>query len=835
MSHRAVIGALVLTTALAACRNAPAPATSRTEWLGSGIGRLPTGRSLDPAGTSVVIGAMPLGAVLAPGGRRVVVSLSGWREQGIQVVDRASGRVMQSIPQASAFVGLAFSPDGQFLSVSGGNEDVVYRYRWTADTAALMDSVILGAKTQAGRTRYPAGLGFSPDGRTLYVAENLGDALAVVDVATGRVKQRRPIGRYPYGVVVAPDGQVFVSAWTGGDVMAFRPQRDGLLDDGTPIPVARHPSTMLTNRNGSRLFVASASTDRVTVVDVRTRQVLTQLLDAPAGTGQGSTPNALALSADERTLYVAEADNNAVAVFTLGDATSGHDGTSARDSLVGRIPVGWYPTSVLSAGDTLLVMNGKGMGTRANPDGPSPSHPRTPDSHSYTLGQLDGTLLTLAGVPSATPEALASLSRRVARANGWDRTDAHRSGYPPFEHVVYVIKENRTYDQVLGDLRQADGDTTLLFFPRSVSPNHHALAERFGIFDRFFVNAEVSPDGHNWSTAAYATDYLEKTVPSEYSSRGRSYDYEGTNRGFNAANIPDDDAAEPASGYLWDVTTRARISLRNYGEFVVRDDRGAATPSGGGAAGSPSRAHAYRGTKTALLETTNAAYPGFDLDIRDQVRADVWLADFAEDVRRCSMPALEIVRLPNDHTAGARAGSPTPRAYMADNDLALGRMVEAVSQSPFWRNTVFFVLEDDAQNGPDHVDSHRSLLLVISAYNRAGAVHRWVNTTDVIATMLEILRAPNLTQFDAYARPLREIWAPTADLAPYPRLLPAVDSSERIPRAGQGARDSRNLELSSEDAANETLFNHVLWRAIKGSLPYPDLHRVTPVERKVAR
>src|SRR5512141_342100 len=284
-------------------------------------------------------------------------------------------------------------------------------------------------------------------------------------------------------------------------------------------------------------------------------------------------------------------------------------------------------------------------------------------------------------------------------------------------------------------MTEGDADPSLVYFPRPVSPNHHALAERFGIFDRFFVNAEVSADGHNWSAGAYATEYVEKTVPSNYSGRGRSYDYEGTNRGRVVAG--DDDAAEPAVGYLWDAAARAGISFRNYGEFV--DDRRR-----------PSGKTSYIGTKPFLAAHTDTTFPGFDLDIPDQVRADEWLREFQEFERSGSMPALEIMRLPNDHTSGASAGAPTPRALVADNDLALGRVVEALSRSRFWSSTVVFVLEDDAQDGPDHVDSHRSPVLVISPWSRGGVSHRFANTTDVLATIAEILHLPPLSQFQLY-------------------------------------------------------------------------------------
>jgi DNA-binding beta-propeller fold protein YncE len=625
--------------------------------------------------------------------------------------------------------------------------------------------------------------------------------------------QRLPAGRYPYGVVVAPDGTVYVSAWGDFEVRVFKriPAIESAatrLEAAGAIRVGRHPSALLLNRDGSRLYVASASTDRVSVVDTKAGRVTTELVDTvPGGTGEGSTPNALALSADGQRLFVAEADNNAVAVFELSPGSSGAGVGIAPDRLAGRIPVQWYPTAILIHGDTLLVANGKGRGTRGNPvDGPGPGRPGP--RPGYTLAQLSGTV-SVVPLAEAAATALGQLSRRVARANSWDRV-AGTPAYPPFEHVIYVIKENRTYDQVFGDLRQGDGDTTLLFFPRPVSPNHHALAERFGIFDRFFVNAEVSGDGHNWSTAAYATDYVEKTVQLNYSDRGRSYDFEGQNRGRRLA--PGEDAAEPANGYLWDLAKRRGITFRNFGEYVGGAEAGEAGPVPAG----------YLGLKPFLDAHTDSTFPGFDLRIPDQRRADIWIAQLDRWGREGKMPALQILRLPNDHTAGGRAGEPTPRAFMADNDLALGRVVEALSKSAFWKNTVFFVLEDDAQNGPDHVDSHRSPLLVISAYNRPRVWHRFANTTDVLKTIEEILTLQSLSQFDAFGRPLRGVFAAIPDLAPYTALKPEQSLTERNPAAGPGVRESEALDFRLEDMADDDAFNRALWLAVKGTkVPYP--------------
>ena len=815
--------ALLTTAMLASCKPAPQTAADATNELNQRP-RLPTGAYLDPVASASPVGSMPLAMVLSPDGNQLVVLLNGWREQGVQVLDRATGKVAQTLLQPAAFLGLTFSPDGRSLYASGGNQDVIYRYDWAGGRATLADSITLARKepNRSGRS-YPAGIGVSRDGARLYVAENLFDSVAVVDVASKRVLQRFGTERYPYGVAVTPDGHVFVSAWGGNSLSVFRPNADGTLQADGWLRVARHPSALALSADGSRLFVASGSTDRVVVVDTRARRVIAELHDPPpAGPREGSTPNALALDASGTRLFVAEADNNAIGIFDLTAATSGVPTAAGNDSLAGRVPVEWYPTAVIASGDTLLVANGKGRTTAPNREYPHPgTGVHTSRPMTYTLGQLTGSVLT-APVARVRGADLAALTQRVERANGW-RDIKRDAVYPPFEHVVYIIKENRTYDQVFGDMPQGDGDTSLVFFPRANSPNHHAMADRFGLFDRFFVNAEVSPDGHNWSMAAYTTDYLQKTVPSNYSDRGRTYDWEGTNRGRVPSDEGAEDAAEPANGYLWDLVQRKGLTFRNYGEFVVPEgvNPNAPMPSG------------YRGVKPFLAANTNRQFPPYDLDITDQRRADVWLAEFQDYVRRDTMPSLMIVRLPNDHTAGARAGAPTPQAYMADNDLALGRIVEAISKSPFWKNTLIAVLEDDAQNGPDHVDSHRSVLLMISAYSRPGTVHRFTNTTDVLATMEEVLKLDALSQFDHYGRPLREIWMKEPDLRPYTALIPSVSLNDRNPAAGRDADESAKLDLEFEDVAEEDSFNRILWRTIKGAnVPYPGTNRMSALEWK---
>lgn len=747
---------------------------------------LPTGVRLDAVGDPVELGSMPLNLVLTPKGDKAVVVLGGWREQGVQVVDLKSRKVTQTLMQDGAFYGAAFSPDGTALYVSGGNTDMLFVYSWKDGTATIAHQWKLAtAKTADGTgTSYPAGIEVARNGKFIYVAENVGDHLAVVDATTGEIVQRFATDHYPYGVSLGDDGHVFVSAWGGTTVSDFRVLSDGKLAYLGRIEVGRHPSALAIN--GSQLFVALAGSDRVAIVDTHARKVIGYLHDsAPGAPPEGSTPNALAVSADRKHLFIAEADNNAIAVFNLTDR-----------KLLGRIPTDWYPTAVAEVGSQILTLSGKGHGTHANPDGPVPLTD-WPEGKplAYTLGQLNGSLRLLPS--SIAPAQLSSFTQRVAAANNWQQNRTTRR-YPPFKHVIYIIKENRTYDQVLGDLKEGDGDASLVYFPDiRTTPNHHELARRFGLFDRFFVNAEVSSQGHIWSTAAYVTDYGEKVVPSGYA--GKRPDVDG------------EDSDEPERGFLWTLAKRSGITFRDYGEMVKGNPGG------------------WPVTQRDLGADVSPDYVPFDLVIQDQKRADVWIAEFQRFVRDGNMPQLEILWLPMDHLTAARPGKCTPFACMADNDLALGRIVAALSRSPYWKDTVIFVVEDDAQAGPDHVDSHRAPFYAISAYSRPGTVHRFVNTTDVIAAIEDILGMGRLSKFDYFSRSLADVFASTPDLKPFDAITPKQDLNEKNPQNTAAARMSDGLDLSAPDRADDALYNHVLWLMLKGDAPYPAARNWSPL------
>ncbi|HEY8829843.1 MAG TPA: beta-propeller fold lactonase family protein, partial [Candidatus Limnocylindria bacterium] len=477
---------------------------------------LSTGAQLDPAGRTIDAGNFPLSMTLTPEGDRVVLVLSGYLKPGIQIVDLASGTVVQNIPLGHAFVGAAFSPDGKTLYISGGNDDVVHVYSWKDKEATPAHDIDLKlTDKEAKGSRYPAGIAMSNDGRFLYVAENVGDDVAVIDAALSAVVSRIKTDHYPYAVAVAPNGDVFVSAWGANTVSAIHGDAEVKR-----IDVGRHPSALRMNRDGSRLYVALSSVDKVAIIDTKSMKKIGALDEsATSAVREGTTPNALALSPDGKRLYVAEADNNAVAVFDV-----------ASHERLGRIPAGWYPSDVIATHDRLLVLNSKGRGTGPNP---AAGHPDTRHEETYILSEISGTVSVI-DLPIAN---LASLTRRVAASNHWRTTASHAHRYPPFKHVLYIIKENRTYDQVLGDMKDGDGDPALVFFGRDISPNHHALAERFGLFDRFFTSGEVSEQGHIWATAAYVTDYSEKTVHATYSRKRPDAD-EG-------------DVDDPAEGYLW--------------------------------------------------------------------------------------------------------------------------------------------------------------------------------------------------------------------------------------------------------------------------------------------
>jgi YVTN family beta-propeller protein len=530
------------------------------------------------------------------------------------------------------------------------------------------------------------------------------------------------------------------------------------------------------------------------------------------GAPPGSTPNALDLSPDGKTLLVANADNNSVAVVDVGEA--------GRSEVEGFIPTGWYPTAARFSGDgrRIFVLSGKGLTTQANPRGPQPGA-------RATEGQYTGAMLTgsLSVIDRPDTAALKAYTKRVYALTPYadatrlapaeapaDSPIPRKVGEPsPIKYVFYVIRENRTYDQVLGDMEKGNGDPNLTLFGEEVTPNAHALSREFVLFDNFYVDAEVSMDGHSFSTGAYATDFTEKIWPMNYGGRGAEYLSEGGGTNRN----PYGNITAPAQGYIWDACRRAGVSVRSYGEFAVRYDEGYRHDE---------RRDTREGDVVAsvpgLEGLVHPTYPPYDLDIPDNRRIDVWLEEFRKFEASGQLPRLSIVRLGNDHTAGTRPGSPTPRAMVAENDLALGRLVEAITRSRFWKESAIFVLEDDAQNGPDHVDAHRSVALVISPFVRRGAVDSTLYTTSGMLRTIElILGLPPMSQYDAAATPMYGAFQARPVLEGYTKRDARISLDEKNDPSAPGALASLAMNLAEADRAPDLELNEIVWKAVRGA------------------
>ncbi|MBL9129435.1 MAG: bifunctional YncE family protein/alkaline phosphatase family protein, partial [Verrucomicrobiales bacterium] len=513
----------------------------------------------------------------------------------------------------------------------------------------------------------------------------------------------------------------------------------------------------------------------------------------------GSTPNSLALSPDESLLFVANANINAVAVFDVREP--------GRSRSLGFIPVGWYPTSVRLTPDGrhLLVANGKGSASRANRYGPQPGNEAPASIREYIGGLLPGSL-SIVELPRDREDLEAFLRKTTEKTLACRPPVPPKSlepGHPipvsvgqpsPIRYCIYIIKENRTYDQVLGDLPQGRGDPGLCLFPEKVTPNHHQLARDFVLLDNFYVESEVSADGHEWTMGAYATDFVEKLWPMSYGhNQDRKYAYPAEGR-FKIA--------EPAGGYLWDRAIEAGVTFRSYGEFV----------NNGTTTNDPCST-----LVPALQNRFDPGFRSFDMDYSDLARADRFISELRRFEREGDMPRLQVVRLPNDHTAGTGAGKLTPTAYVAENDLALGRVIEAVSHSKFWPQTAIFVVEDDAQNGPDHIDAHRTVAFVVSPYVRRGTVDSTLySTCSMLRTMELVLGMKPMTQFDAAAMPMFESFGPRPDFTPYKALPARVDLQERNLASAWGSDESATMNFAREDAADDLRLNEIVWRSVRG-------------------
>ncbi len=813
--HLIALCAIVLTGA--AVFGDGAPTTNRPGPLGGGVTLLPNGWKIAPAGIHRQIGDLPLAMVESPDGGSVLVATNGYARPTIAVYDVRHEYVRDVVPLDHAWLGLAWNPDGKRLYVSGAGNSTVHELTYAGGKLTRGGDLVLGRAMPApveGPNRpepvaqsFIGGLAVSPDGARLFAVHVLGHLLSVVDLKSGHIVRGIDLPAEPYTCVVSPDGTtVFVSLWGGAKVLVYDART---FEQRGEIPVGEHPNAMAVTKDGKRLFVACANTNAVWAIDVASRRATEQIAIALfPNAPPGSTPNHVSLSPDDSRLLVANADNNTVAVVNVS--------APAASRVEGFIPTGWYPTAAMFSrdGSKIFILSGKGLTSEANPRFLA----RTLAGGQEYIGYLlPGTISTL---PTPNAGQLETLTRMVYNVTRYSDTNRlapagapvgspipRRVGDPsPIKHVFYVIRENRTYDQVFGDLERGNNDPTLCLFTDEVTPNAHALAREFGIFDNFFVDAEVSYDGHEFSTAAYASDIVEKFWPTNYAGRGAAFFGEGGGERRNAYGGP----AAPLNGYLWDAAIRSGVSVRSFGEFA----HWSAGSEPDRLAGKVKMVAAVPGLEGRVSPT----YPAWDLSIPDARRADAWVQEFHDLDSAGKVPALSIIRLGGDHTSGTAPGTRTPRAMVADNDLALGRIVESIGQSKLWSESAIFVLEDDAQNGPDHVDAHRSPVLVISPFSKRKVLDSTLYTTSSVLRTIElILGLPPMSQYDAAASPMYGAFQATPVAAPFTHLAARISLDEINDATAWGAEASRRMDLTEADRIPEHEFSEIIWRSVKGA------------------
>ncbi len=780
--------------------------------LPDGAFLLNSGWRLEPVGKQVPLDTLPMASVLTPDGKYLLVLNGGYRPPSVSVIETSTGTVTQKMPVADGWLGLALSPRGDKLYVGGGSKAAVFEFSVADGKLAAERTFEVTPAAKKTDKDFVGDVAFSPDGRLLYVAELYQNDIAVVNPQSGMVINRFKTGRRPYRVLFHPDGKsFFVSHWADGSVGEYDTNTGSQT---TIIRLGAHPTDMVWREGGpgevapgeptwvARLFVAAANTNNVYAVSVNEAKELsvaeTINLSMTARQPLGMTPSALALSPDKQKIYVVCSDGNVVGVV---------DVSSDRSVVQGFIPTGWYPTAVrvLPSG-TLVVLNGKGLRSFPNPNGPNPTLKPAPVHEGLRGPGYVGNLQTgtASWIEPFTAEQLSAWTKKAFANSPYndDKLDA-ASSLPPIEHVLYIVRENRTYDQVLGDVKEGNGDPSLVLFGENITPNLHKLAREFVLLDNFYVNADVSAEGHNWSTAAISPDYVERMWPNHYASRRKTYDFE-----------EQDPASLPPAGYIWTSAAQAGLTIRNYGYMVDNVKEKEPPPAG---------AEQVKTVRDPVLaKVTNKFYRGFDLAFPDVERAKVFLSDLGEFEKTGNMPRLMVMRLGNDHTNGTAAGKIAPLSSAADNDYALGMIVEGVSKSRFWNSTAIFVLEDDAQDGPDHVDSHRSPAFVISAYSKRHAVDGTMyNTASMVRTIELILGLRPMTQFDAAARPMASCFQKTPDGAGYTVEKPRRPLDEKNPPKAPGAAASNRMNFDEADQNDDDELNDILWRAIRKDAPPP--------------
>jgi len=806
---RIILGLLLLALIAVMSSSQPVPREQVGVLPGGGF-LLNSGWRVKPAGVEIPLDTLPMSAILSNNGRFLLILNGGYNPPSISVLDAKDGHEIGRTPVPDAWLGLALSPDGHSVYVGGGSRASIFEFKLD-DNGQLAAGRTFELVKASDRTHHDfiGDVAMSPDGHLLYACDLYHDSIAVVNPQSGMVIDHFKTGRRPYRILFHPNGKsFFVSSWADGSVIHHQTSDGAQLQT---VRVGAHPTDMVWSERlvkadeddansalKTRIFVAAANTNNVYALEVSSAGDLRVSETINVSTSPfhplGMTPSALALNADQTQMYVVCSDANAAAVVDI---------TGSRSRVLGFIPTGWYPTAARSLPDgRLVILNGRGSRSYPNPKGPNPTV-RPAVVHGGSPAQYVGRIQTGSAsiISPFTVEQLHDYTAQVISNSPYNDglLDAQPEGIPPIEHVLYIVKENRTYDQVLGDIGKGESDPSLCLFGEKVSPNHHKLAREFILFDNFYVNSDVSADGHNWSTSAIANDYVEKMWPNSYAGRRKDYDYEGG-----------EPAALPPAGYLWTNAAARGVSMRNYGYWATNLPQ--AAPPGG---------VQIEGVRDPVLsKVTNMKYRSFDLGYADVKRAQTFLDDLTEFEKSGSMPALMFMRLGNDHTNGTTPGKLTPLSLFADNDYALGMIVEGLSKSPFWKSTAIFVLEDDAQNGPDHIDSHRSPAFLISAYTHTGTIDSTMyNTTSMLRTIELILHMRPLTHFDAGARPMLHAFSRTAVLTPYQVEKPRIPLDDRNPAHSETAARSERLDFSDADLIDDDELNDILWLAIRHSDP----------------
>lgn len=683
---------------------------------GDGTSITPVGYRVTPAGTQTNLGSLPLAMQLSPDGQMMLVSNDGDGTQSLQVVDPQTSKVVQTIPYPSpnsVFVGLAFGPDGKTAYASGGGDEKIHVYGVSGNRLSEQAPISVPAAT-AGANMFPAGLAVTPDGQRLVVADHLADAVSVVNVATKQVSSVA-VGHAPYGVAVTPDGRTAFVANQGANTVSVVDLSGATPGVRATATVGTHPNAELLDAASQRLYVADGDSDQVSVVDTATDRVATTISLAPYPRASvGTNPTGLALSTDRSTLYVSDSGNNDVDVVDL-----------RGNGVAGSIPVGWYPSAVVATGSKLYVANAKGLGAGPN-NGPGYPNPTTGGTGGDNPAQYVGSMIvgTLSTVPiPLTAATLAKDTAQVAANDGFHQPGSNPAVTQPIKHVIYVVRENRTYDQEFGSLGKGRGDPQLNLFGDDSAPNSRNLERQFVTLDNFYADAEVSAQGWNWDVAANSNSFSENLWPANYSDRNGPYPSESG----DAAITPN---TTQGTSYIWDRLAAARISFRNYGFYV-----------------SPNGANQETAADPALNANTDPAFRGFDLNCPDapgtfsslssscgSPRISEWQREFQQYVAKGNLPTMEFLRLGNDHTNGTKAGTPSAKEYVADNDLALGQLgrrgfslalleghghLRDGGRRPEWARSRRCAPDDVARDQPLHEDWKRGLDVLLHGFHAA--------------------------------------------------------------------------------------------------------------------